>query len=115
VRDGWELVLSVSPDAILYNFAESVKRNDPLIKWGGPGPSLERLEPSLAPSQHVERRNTTGGGVEPINIRCQDHPYIRQIPVMPQIDTFGAQLLGARPVWHRFRMERRGTTEEAFH
>ena len=108
MRDGWELVLSVSPDAILYSFAENVKRNDPLIEWGGPGPSLERLEPSLVPGQHVERRDTTGGGVEPINIRCQDHTYTRQIPVMPQVDTFGAQRLGARAVWLRFRVWRGG-------
>jgi hypothetical protein len=66
------------------------------------------MEPSMAPSQHVERNYATGGGVEPMNIRCQEHPYTRQIPVMPQVDTFGAQLLGARPVWHRIRMWREG-------
>jgi hypothetical protein len=43
------------------------------------------MEPIMAPSQHVERRNATGGGVEPINIRCQDHSYTRQIPVMPRL------------------------------
>jgi len=95
---GWELVLSVSPEAILYSFAQNVKRNNPPTECGGPGPSLERLEPSLVPGQHVERRDTTGGGVEPRNIRCQDRQYTRRIPVMPRVDTFGAQLLGARPV-----------------